>query len=310
VTARLADLPALVEESLAAGAALASSGLRTRVACGLVLDALETADRFDVDALLAPVAASRDPLDESLVASASGRSWVLTGAVAHVPHAVGAATFLTIVRSRPFAGRERGLRVYALDATTSGMQIQPSRTIDDDHAARVVLNGVQVGDERAVGPSRDATSAIDTALDALTLVVVAEMLGAADAARRHVAARVQRRVQFGEPLSRKQAVAHRVADMTMSCDAVRLLVDDALASARSGGGRPDPLAVATAKLVASVRLPEVTAAAHHLHGGEGYYADQPLHHWHRRVSSLAMQYGDRRAMRDRSAGLLGLPLPR
>jgi alkylation response protein AidB-like acyl-CoA dehydrogenase len=310
VTARLAELPALVTEARAAGAAVASSDLRTRVACGLLLDALETANHFDVDALLAPVATSRDPFDESLVASASGRSWVLTGAVTHVPHAVGASTFLAVVRSRPFAGRERGLRVYALDASTPGLQVQPRTTIDDDNAARVVLNSVQVGDERAVGPSRDATAAVEAALDALTLVVVAEMLGAADAARRHVAARVQQRVQFGEPLSRKQAVAHRVADMTMACDAVGLLLDDALASAGAGGGRPDPLAVATAKLVANTRLPEVTAAAHQLHGGEGYYADQPLHRWHRRVSSLALQYGDRRALRNRSADLLGLPLPR
>ena len=303
------DLAALVAEARAIGAAGTPSPFLSRTACRLVLAALEADDTFGVDSLLAPVASSRDPFDESLVASASGRSWVVGGSVAHVPHAVEASTFLTVVRSRPFAGRERGLRVYALDATTNGVHRTPRTTIDDDHAATVTLNSVQIGDERAIGPSRDATPAIDAALDALTLVVVAEMLGAADAARRHVLRRVRTRVQFGEPLARKQAVAHRVADMTMACDAVALLLDDALAQA-ANGGPVDPLAAATTKLVASTRLPDVTAAAHHLHGGEGYYADQPLHRWHRRVSSLALQYGDRRALRDRSAQLLGLPLPR
>lgn len=306
MTARLRDLPTLVEAARAAGATGEPHAALSRQACELVLDLLDADDTFGVDTLLAPVATSRDPLDESLVSSASGRSWMLGGAVVHVPNGAKATRFLTVVRSRPFAGRERGLRVYAIDADTPGVLVIPRRTIDADDAARVVFNGVQVGDERAVGPSRDATDALDVALDAITLLVVAEMLGAADAARRRAIEHVSTRVQFGEALIRKQAVAHRVADMTLACDAVALLLEDAVASAVAGTGRPDPLGVATAKLAANEQLPRVTAGAHQLHGGEGYYADQPLHRWHRRVSSLAVQYGDRRALTARAATLLGL----
>ncbi|MSW93132.1 MAG: hypothetical protein F2812_16220, partial [Actinobacteria bacterium] len=61
------------------------------------------------------------------------------------------------------------------------------------------------------------------------------------------------------------------------------------------------------KHAANRLLPTVTAHAHQLHGGEGYYADRPLHRWHRRVTALATQFGDQRAMRARNAELLGLP---
>ncbi len=303
------DLHALAERARAIGASGEASAHLTEAACALVFDALEVEQPPAADALVAPVADSRNPLDESLLASASGRAWVIGGRVSHVPHAIDARTFLTVVRSRPFAGRERGLRVYLVDADTPGVRVLPRDTIDADAAATVEFSSVQLGDERAVGPSRDATMAIDAALDATALVAVAEMLGAAQAARRTAMRRVHERVQFGEPLARRQVVAHRVADMTIACDAVALLLEDAIAVATANGGRPDPFTVAMAKLAANERLPQVTAAAHQLHGGEGYYADQPLHRWHRRVTSLALQYGDARAMRRRTAELLGLPTP-
>lgn len=307
MTRERVDLHDLVAQARVAGARAESSKLLTDASCALVLDALEVDADASFDALVTAVASSRNPLDESLLASPSGRSWVLSGQVRHVPHGRDASLLLTVVRSRPFAGRERGLRVYAVDAQTPGLGITPLPTIDDDHAARIEFNAVQVGDERAVGPSRDATNAIDAALDCATIVAVAEMIGAADAARRAAMSWVSTRVQFGEPLARRQVVAHRVADMTVACDAIGLLLADALASTGDNTGRPDALAVATLKLAANRMLPTVTAHAHQLHGGEGFYADRPLHRWHRRVTALATQFGDQRAMRARNAELLGLP---
>ncbi len=300
------DLRSIVAEARAIGASGEATDHLTHASCALVLDSLDVDPSASFDALVSPVLSSRNPLDESLLAGASGRAWIVSGAVSHVPHALDARTLLTVVRSRPFAGRERGLRVYGIDADTSGVTITPLETIDDDHAGRVTFDAVQIGDERVVGPSRDATVALSAAFDCIALVAVAEMLGAADAARRSAVRHVQSRVQFGEPLARRQAVAHRVADMTIMCDAVSLLLDDALESAIDNAHRPEPLAVTTTKLAASVQLPLVTASAHQLHGGEGYYADQPMHRWHRRVTSLAMQFGDRRTMRSRAAELLGL----
>jgi pimeloyl-CoA dehydrogenase len=307
MTARRVDLREGAAQARLVGASGEASPLLTQLACSFVLDALEVDGGPTYDTLVTTVASSRNPLDESLLASPSGRSWMVSGAVRHVPHGRHAASLLTVVRSRPFAGRERGLRVYAVDAQTPGIVITPLHTIDDDQAVRIEFNAVQVGDDRAVGPSRDATNAVDAALDCATLVAIAEMLGAADAARRTAMSWVTNRVQFGEPLARRQVVAHRVADMTVACDAIGLLLDAALSSAGDNTGRPDGLAVATAKLAANRMLPTVTAHAHQLHGGEGFYEDRPLHHWHRRVTALATQFGDERSLRARNAELLGLP---
>lgn len=303
------DLASLVASARAVGESGEVSDHLVQASCALLLDALEVDDAGSFDALVGPVTTSLDPLDERLLASASGRSWVVSGRVSHVPGARDAQRLLTVVRSRPFAGRARGLRVYAVDADAPGIRIDAVHTIDDDGAAVVDFDAVQIGDERAIGPSRDASGAVLAALDGTMLVAVAEMLGAADAARRLVMRRVHERVQFGEPLAKRQVVAHRIADMTLATDAVALLLDAAVADAGANGGIADPLAVTRCKLAASTKLPLVTAAAHQLHGGEGYYADQPLHRLHRRVTSLAVQYGDPRTLRRRAAGMLDLVQP-
>lgn len=245
---------------------------------------------------------SRDPLGTGIEAAASGRSWLLNGRALHVPSTGNITTLIVVARSRPVAGRERGLRVYRLSARAAGVIVEARHTLDDHAALAVSLHGATVTDDDAVGPPRDARAAVTRALDLTTLVVVAEMLGAAEAALDTAATWVQERRQFGAPLAAKQVVQHNVANMAIDCAAVRALLDDALA--RLDASCPVAEEAAIAKLVASERLPRVTAVAHQLHGGEGYFADRPLHRWHRRVVSLAHQYGDAATQRRRLAAAL------
>ena len=267
-------------------------------ACAALRAALAAPESVVRDALVTSIADARDPRDQTIEAVPVGATWELSGRVRHVAGATDATLLLVVARSRPFGGRERGLRVYRVDANARGVSRRPLETLDGD-AMSVELDGVSVTDGDAVGPPRDATAAVLEALDVATLVAVAEMLGAAEAARVDALAWVSERNQFGAPLADKQVVQHRAADMFIACRAVRLLLDDALA--RYEVGAPFATEAALAKAAASERLPAVTAAAHQLHGGEGYYADRPLHRWHRRVIGLAFQLGDARVHRARLA---------
>src|SRR5690606_24522610 len=159
------------------------------------------------------------------------------------------------------------------------------------------LDDVEADDSAAVGPPRDATPVLTAILDTALVLAAAEMLGAASAAQDAATQWVKERHQFGAPLSSRQVVQHRIADMAIACAAVRALVDDAVA--RTEAGEPFGTEAAIAKLVAGRRLPDVTAAAHQLHGGEGYYADRPLHRWHKRVLVLSALFGGPRAQRRR-----------
>jgi alkylation response protein AidB-like acyl-CoA dehydrogenase len=284
------------------GRAGESARLLADVQCAALLAQLGGWDHVGPAALVAPVADSHDPSDTALEAISAGRAWMLTGGARHVIGADDASILLVVARSRPFAGRERGLRVYAVRPDAEGVACRTFTSMDGDPASRVDLDRVLVEDRDAVGPSRDATGAVTAALDVALLVAVAEMVGAARAALDASIAWVKTRQQFGAPLGDKQAVQHRAADMVMVCTGVEALLEDALV--RLEAGADVSVEATVAKLVASERLPDVTASAHQLHGGEGYYADRPLHQWHRRVIALAYQLGDASVQRRRLARVL------
>jgi alkylation response protein AidB-like acyl-CoA dehydrogenase len=239
--------------------------------------------------------------DAGVVASAVGRSWQLTGTVATVLVPARLDTLLVVSRSRPQGGRDRGMRVHRVAVDAPGVRILPRPLLGAD-ARTVGLEGVDVRDRDALGPSRDASGALAAAFDAALVTVVAEMLDAAESALACAVDWTTTRVQFGASLATRQAVQHRAADMVLACTAVRALLDDARALVEQG--RPAMVETVVAKLVASDRLPAVTAAAHQLHGGEGYYADRPLASLHRRVLTLAGLFGDAATQRARLAALL------
>jgi alkylation response protein AidB-like acyl-CoA dehydrogenase len=259
---------------------------------------------------LAPTAAlvwravtSGDATDAGVEAVAVGRAWHLNGRVVTVVDPNQAVDELIVVsRSRPFAGRERGLRVHRVDLRADGIRTSAAPLLDGV-ALTVTLDGAEVTDENALGPSRDATAALTTALDAGAVLAVDAMLEAASTALDVAARWVAQREQFGAPLAARQAVQHRLADMAIAVTAVQALADDA--KQQRSAGRPFAVEAATAKLLASERLPDVTAGAHQLHGGEGYYADRPLHALHRRVLTLATLLGDAERQRRRLAELFG-----
>jgi alkylation response protein AidB-like acyl-CoA dehydrogenase len=88
--------------------------------------------------------------------------------------------------------------------------------------------------------------------------------------------------------------------MDIALRAVQGLYDDA----RHVADGPCAVEATIAKLVASSRLPDVTASAHQLHGGEGYYADRPLASLHKQVCTLAALFGGESHQRARLARLL------
>src|SRR5690606_21945058 len=156
----------------------------------------------------------------------------------------------------------RGIRVHRVAADAPGVRLEAATLLDGTQVHTVHLVGVEADDSDAVGPPRDATPALSAILDTAMVLAAAEMLGAASAAQAAASEWVQQRVQFGAPLSSRQVVQHRIADMAIACAAVRALVDDAVA--RAEAGEPFGTEAAIAKLVASRRLPDVTAAAHQL----------------------------------------------
>ncbi|TDV57545.1 acyl-CoA dehydrogenase family protein [Actinophytocola oryzae] len=119
----------------------------------------------------------------------------------------------------------------------------------------------------------------------LTVLRVHAALGTVEGACRLTREHVTTRVQFGRPLNRLQAVAHRLAEM----ECARVLLEVA-ASAALG---LEPTRVAAAATVLDPVATLVARFAHQLHGAMGITRESPLHRYTTLLWSLRDEVGAR-----------------
>jgi alkylation response protein AidB-like acyl-CoA dehydrogenase len=235
-------------------------------------------------------------------AERTGRGWVLDGTKCWVPYAACADTLLVVARTGD------GHTLLAVDPGAPGVTMRHLPTLGGDRQCEIRFDGVRLGEDgengadAAVGEPGGAWEALRPALARAVIAQCADVVGAAEAALDHAVRRVTSRVVRGRELGARQAVAHRCADMLTDVTAARAMLDDSVGVVEAGGDAA--AAAALAKALCLPRCRRVTAAAHQLCGGEGVYADQPLHLWFRRVKSAEPALGDLRQHREMIAGLL------
>ncbi|NKQ51665.1 acyl-CoA dehydrogenase [Amycolatopsis sp. K13G38] len=122
-------------------------------------------------------------------------------------------------------------------------------------------------------------------------------LGAVEGACRLTREHVTTREQFGRPLSRLQAVAHRLAEM----DCARVLLETAVSAALG----LEPARVAAAAALLDPVATTVARLAHQLHGAMGITRESPLHRYTTLLWSLRDECGPARRWAARLAELAG-----
>jgi hypothetical protein len=121
--------------------------------------------------------------------------------------------------------------------------------------------------------------------------------GAAESALLTTAGYMSTRVQFGRPLSAKQAVRHLLARMRLLQEASHAGIQRLLATDEFGGVRDTRPVLANALGNAAFVLEKSI----HLHGGMGFTWEVPLHHALRRSAQVRRRLRRRRArQRDRA----------
>ncbi|MFL6121311.1 acyl-CoA dehydrogenase family protein, partial [Actinophytocola sp.] len=169
--------------------------------------------------------------------------------------------------------------------------------VGDEHAALVDLAAAATTPWRDLaGRPRARVECVDVPAEVvpappgfdarLTVLRVHAALGAVEGACRLTREHVTTRIQFGRPLSKLQAVAHRLAEM----ECARVLLEVAasaaldLSSARVAAAATllDPVATTVARL------------AHQLHGAMGITEECPLHRYTTLLWSLRDETGPAR----------------
>lgn len=211
-----------------------------------------------------------------------GGWWRLTGEKCFVLDAPSADHLLVTARD-PHG--DLGLFLVARDAAVT--EWRPWRTVDGRYAADLVLGGTPA--ERL--GSGDASAALDHTLDRAILAVSAEAVGAIEALLSDTVTYHKTRKQFGQPLSKFQALQHRLVDMYVALEECKAMVDITLT--QMDGEETERQAACSAlkvQICRSARL--VGTEAVQLHGGIGMTDDMKVGHAFKRLMMIEALFGN------------------
>ena len=217
---------------------------------------------FDVESAIATIAVG----DSRCALSDSSEAMVIDGLVTGVVHADMADVVVVLVEPA-----ESGSPQLAV-VSTSAQGI----TVDE----RTDLIGATVADltfdSTPVLFQAPSPIGIDELQTRAALAYSAVMAASAGAIRDRTIRYVNERTQFGRPLSKFQAVQHRLAWLAALTALCEIAATAAVDASQSSSTEAAQTAIAAAKTVASSCAREITAAAHQLHGAIGFTAEHPL----------------------------------
>ena len=217
-------------------------------------------------------------------AKKAGAGWELTGEKVVV---LGAAAADKIVVS---AKTDKGLSLFLVSSSSSGLKIKPYITLDEQRAGDVVLSKTP---GELLGAEGGALAAIEETMDYATALICAEAVGAMKFACDTTLEYLKTRKQFGVPIGTFQALQHRMVDMYVATEQARSMACLAASKMDSPVDAKDRAkAVSAAKIKISDNARLVSQEAIQLHGGMGMSDELKVSHTFRRLTMIALQFGD------------------
>lgn len=206
-------------------------------------------------------------------AERDGDEYVLNGNKVFISNGSVADFLIVYARTSSPDQAHKGISAFLVETDTPGIETTPMdgflgpSTVD---IAQVFLNDVRIPVENRLGSEGDGFYHVMEFLDEGRLNVAASAVGASQGVIDLLVDYVSERRQFGEPISEKQAVRHRVANLRARLAAARSLVYE-VAHDYSESDQFDTERTAMAKLVATTLLEDAASEAVQLHGGYGCF---------------------------------------
>jgi alkylation response protein AidB-like acyl-CoA dehydrogenase len=235
----------------------------------------------------------QDPrlLPEAVTAQAvaDGDHYVINGTKMFVDNFNVAEKCLVACRTASASPDHQGISLFLVNTNTPGIAHTPLVTLAKDKQSKVEFKQVRVPRANLVGELDQGWPIAQTMLDRATILLCAQMVGAARKDIEMAIEYTKNRVAFGRPIGAFQSVQHMCADMTIWIDGAQLLTYEALW--KMDQGLPAGIEVSQAKAFCNDRCQAAVRSSQVLHGGMGFMMEFDLHLWYRRVSAWTMRLG-------------------
>ncbi|HEC35611.1 MAG TPA: acyl-CoA dehydrogenase [Anaerolineae bacterium] len=210
-----------------------------------------------------------------------GDEWVINGQKTFITNGSIADVVVITAKTDPEAGT-RGISSFIVEKGTPGFQ--PGRNEKKMGLKGSVTSGLFFEDcripaENLLGEENKGFKQFLVTLDAGRIAIAAMAVGLAQGAFEKAVAYAKKRVQFGQPIARFQAVQWMIADTATEIEAARLMIHRA-AWLKEQGKRFTKEA-AMAKLFATEMSERACRKAIQIHGGYGYVQEYAVERMYR-----------------------------
>ncbi len=202
-----------------------------------------------------------------------GDSWVLNGSKQFVTNGARAGAFVVLALTDPSKGKA-GISAFLLEGDTPGLttgKLEDKLGMRSSDTVSLSLDDVRVPGDQLLGVVDEAFGDVARALLGGRIMISALSLGLARGALEDSVRYANERETFGQPISRRQLIQAKLADMVTQSEAARALLYNTIRLLDEGKATPQDAAIT--KLFASEMATKACMEAIQVHGGYGYLRD-------------------------------------
>lgn len=211
-----------------------------------------------------------------------GDDWIIRGqklfsSGAHAPNNM----IVLAARTDPTAKKHAGISLFLVPNDLPGITINRLDVVGRRilGLCEVFFDEVRVPNRLLIGEENSGWKYIGRHLERERILLAANYLGNATAALDDAVAYARERKQFGQPISKFQAIAHMLADMATDIEAARWIAT--MAAWRYDQGLPCVKQASMAKLFVSETFARITTQGMQILGGAAYTYDHDMQRYWR-----------------------------
>jgi pimeloyl-CoA dehydrogenase small subunit len=234
-----------------------------------------------------------DLADTATTARADGKGgFTLEGEKCVVLHGDSADRLIVSARAEGRRADRTGIGLFVIDGKANGVTRRGYPTQDGMRAADVTLAAVRVGPEAVLAPPSRGFEVLQHVVDEAIAALAAEAVGAMAALHELTVEYLKTRRQFDRPIGSFQVLQHRAVDMYMALEQARSMAYYATMMAAEPNARERRKAMAATKVQIGRSAKYVGEEAIQLHGGIGMTMEYKAGHYFKRLTMIAMAFGD------------------
>ena len=222
-----------------------------------------------------------DALRMETTAVKDGNDWVLNGAKNWITHGISGDVAVVLARSGDLLD-SRGITAFVVERGTKGFKAGKKENklgMRASETAEMIFEDCRIPQENVLGEIGEGFIQAMKVLDGGRISIAALSVGIAKGAYDAALKYSKEREQFGQPISRFQAIAFKLADMATEIEASELLTLQA--AHLKNTGQDVTLKSAMAKYYASETCVRVATEGVQIFGGYGYTKDFPAEKFYR-----------------------------